>query len=57
MLPTSILARPARKEGVILDSTAKSVVGRPIRLAWGLTVIDSSREGTHEGGSPWQFTR
>jgi len=57
MLPTSILARPARKEGVILDSTAKSVVGRTIRLAWGLTVMDSSREGTHDGGSPWQFTR
>lgn len=57
MLPTDIRARPARKRGVILDSTAKSVVGRTIRLAWGLTVIDSFREGTHEGGSPWQFTR
>jgi hypothetical protein len=57
MLPTSILVRPARKEGVILDSTSKSVVERPIRLAWGLIGIDSSREGTHEGGSPWQFTR
>jgi hypothetical protein len=57
MLPTSILARPARKEGVILDSTSKSVVERTTRLAWGLTAIDSSREGTHEGGSPWQFTR
>ncbi len=57
MLPTYILARPTRNEGVILDSTAKSVVGRTMRLAWGLTVIDSSTDGTHEGGSLWQFTR
>jgi hypothetical protein len=57
MLPTDTRARPPRKQGVILDSTAKSVVGRTMRLAWRLTVIDSFREGTHEGGSPWQFTR
>jgi hypothetical protein len=57
MLPTYILARPARKERVILDSTAESVVGWTIRLAWRLTVIDSSTDGSPEGGSPWQFTR